>query len=426
MGDGQFLIERYASHQNSNIEWLPEIPAHWEVARAKAIFRRMSRPVSEKDKIITVFRDGQVTLRENRRISGFTNAIEEQGYQGLRKNDLVFHAMDAFAGAIGVSDSDGKATPEYLAYTAIDKDRVHIPFYGLLLRQMALSGYVLAIGKSVRERSPRFKHTKFVTLELPIPPPEEQEKIADYLDTKTAQIDRKIDLLTQKAKLYSDLKQSLINETVNRGLDKTVSMKDSGIEWIGRIPKHWKTERLKNVAQIKTGSKDTIDNVKDGKYPFFVRSQTVERINSYSFDGEAILTAGDGVGVGKVFHHINGKFDYHQRVYKISHFKGVSGRLLFYYMKNNFYKDALRFNAKSTVDSLRLPMFENFSLVFGSLEEQKTLADYLDNKNIQIDQILEKINIQIITFKELRKTLINDVVTGKIKVVDNDLSSEIH
>jgi type I restriction enzyme S subunit len=88
---------------------------------------------------------------------------------------------------------------------------------------------------------------------------------------------------------------------------------------VGVIPTDWEIDEIQNLAEITTGAKNTQDRIFDGEYPFFVRSQIVERINSFSFDGEAILTAGDGVGTGKVFHYINGKFDYHQRVYKISH-----------------------------------------------------------------------------------------------------------
>lgn len=251
---------------------------------------------------------------------------------------------------------------------------------------------------------------------IALPPLAEQQAIADYLDAKTAQIDRKIDLLTQKAAKYRQLKQSIINAAVTRGLDTSAPMKDSGVEWMGRIPEHWHVERLKDLAQIKTGGRDTIDNVTDGEYPFFVRSQTVERIDTYSFDGEAILTAGDGVGVGKVFHHFVGKFDYHQRVYRISHFRRVQGKLLFYFMRQNFYKDALRFNSKATVDSLRLPMFRNFPVPFGGLSEQQAIVEYLDTKTAQIDRIVETSNAQIDKLKDLRKALINDVVTGKLRV----------
>lgn len=187
--------------------------------------------------------------------------------------------------------------------------------------------------------------------------------------------------------------------------------KDSGVEWLGQVPEHWAIKRLKELAHIKTGGKDTIDSIDDGVYPFYVRSQTIERINSYSFEGEAILTAGDGVGVGKVFHHVNERFDYHQRVYKISHFKKIIGRYLFYYMKENFYKDILRLNAKATVDSLRLPMFQNFFVVCGDIEEQTAIADYLDQKTAQIDHEIDLLSKKTALYANLKQSLINETVT---------------
>ena len=414
-------IKLYQDYKDTEIEWLPEIPKHWEVHRAKSMFNKMSRPIALEDGIITVFRDGQVTLRENRRITGFTNAIEEYGYQGLRKGDLVFHAMDAFAGAVGVSDSDGKATAEYLVYTPINKHETHVPFYGLLLRQMALSGFVLALGKSVRERSPRFKHTKFVSLELPVPPLFEQKTIAHYLDTKTAQIDRKIDLLTQKATLYSNLKQSLINETVTRGLDKTVPMKDSGIEWIGEVPNHWKIKRVKELFEISRGRVIALTElVEDGHYPVY-SSQTKDNgclgyINTFDYEGEYVTWTTDGVNAGTVFMR-RGQFNC----------TNICGTLKLKSKKQSitYFSYSLQVSTRHNkrIDTNGAKIMSNemafIQIVAASLSEQEAIADYLDTKTAQIDQIIQTINTQIEKLKELRKTLINDVVTGKIKIVDN-------
>lgn len=107
--------------------------------------------------------------------------------------------------------------------------------------------------------------------------------------------------------------------------------KPSGVQWLGDVPTHWEAQRLRSLANIKTGGRDTVNRRDDGEYPFFVRSQTIERIDTWSFDGEAVLTAGDGVGVGKVFHYINGKFHYHQCVYKFSDFRDVLGKFFFHY-----------------------------------------------------------------------------------------------
>jgi type I restriction enzyme S subunit len=174
----------------------------------------MSRSASETEGIVTAFRDGQVTLRENRRTSGFTNAIFEHGYQGIRAGDLVIHAMDGFAGAIGVSDSDGKSSPVYQAYTPVDSKRVHNPYYGLLVREMALSGFVSSLGKGIRERSSEFRHKEFAPLELPVPPFEEQKAIADYLKTKTAHIEKIIETINLEVEKLYELRKTLINDMV--------------------------------------------------------------------------------------------------------------------------------------------------------------------------------------------------------------------
>lgn len=117
-----------------------------------------------------------------------------------------------------------------------------------------------------------------------------------------------------------------------------------------------------------------------------MRSQIVERINSYSYDGEAILTAGDGVGVGKVFHYVNCKFDYHQRVYKLSDFNGVTGRFLFEYFSDNFKREVAKYNAKTSVDSVRLEMITKMKMPLPCIEEQTKIANFLS----KIDSIVEK------------------------------------
>lgn len=187
--------------------------------------------------------------------------------------------------------------------------------------------------------------------------------------------------------------------------------KNSDIEWIGQIPSHWNIIRLKYLCSIETGDKDTINAVDDGVYPFFVRSQTIEKINSYTKDCEAVLTAGDGVGVGKVFHYINGKFDFHQRVYMFNKFKHITGKYFFTYLVNNFYKVVLDGNAKNTVDSLRLPLIANFIFTIPPIYEQYEIDNYLDQQTAKIDDLIHKQNKLIELLQEKKKSLINHVVT---------------
>lgn len=126
---------------------------------------------------------------------------------------------------------------------------------------------------------------------------------------------------------------------------------------IGWVPEEWEVKKIGELALIRTGKKNTQDKVQDGPYPFIVRSQCIERINTYSFDGQAVLTAGDGVGVGKVFHYLNGKFDFHQRVYCISSFgNSLDGFYFFKYFQDSFLSRIMHLTAKSSVDSVRMDM----------------------------------------------------------------------
>lgn len=198
---------------------------------------------------------------------------------------------------------------------------------------------------------------------------------------------------------------------MNKMLKENREMKDSGIEWLGEIPKSWEIRRLRYLVNIKTGSNDTIDAVADGVYPFYVRSPKIERINTYTYDGEAILMAGDGVGAGKVFHYVNGKFACHQRVYNLHQLRDINGKFLYYYLKENFSKEVEKGTAKSTVDSIRLPMIKDFTIVLPSLYEQQIIANYLDEKVGKIDQLIAKQNQSIDKWKEYKQSLITETVT---------------
>ena len=200
--------------KDSGVEWIGQVPEHWDVQRSKFIFKKIERKVNEEDQIVTCFRDGQVTLRANRRTEGFTNALKEHGYQGIRKGDLVIHAMDAFTGAIGISDSDGKATPVYSVCLPHNKQKIDVYFYAYYLRNLALSGFISSLAKGIRERSTDFRYSDFAELLLPIPPYLEQQKIADYLDKQTSKIDRAIALKTAHIEKLKEYKNVLINDVV--------------------------------------------------------------------------------------------------------------------------------------------------------------------------------------------------------------------
>ncbi len=174
----------------------------------------------------------------------------------------------------------------------------------------------------------------------------------------------------------------------------------------------WEEKKLGELADITTGNKDTQNKVDDGIYPFFVRSQTVEKINSYSYDGEAILTSGDGVGVGKNFQYIQSKFDFHQRVYCIYKFKNkVFGKFIFHYFSEKFHKRVMRLSAKNSVDSVRRDMITEMGIYTPTFNEQQKIASFLSAVDTKIDQLTRKKEL----LKQYKKGVMQKIFSQEIR-----------
>ena len=177
----------------------------------------------------------------------------------------------------------------------------------------------------------------------------------------------------------------------------------------------WEKCKIKQVCDIATGNKNTQDKSDDGIYPFYVRSQTVERINSWSFDGEAILTAGDGVGVGKVFHYSTGKIGVHQRVYILSNFT-CDSKYLFHYFSSRFYGRVKRMSAKNSVDSVRMEMIADMPIYLASNDEQHKIGNLMSLLN-------ERIETQKKIIEDLKK--LKDAIAEKLFCCPDDESPEL-
>jgi len=199
-----------AEMKDSGIQWIGDMPVHWNVIRGKYILHYMQKPVREDDGVITCFRDGEVTLRSNRREDGFTMSDKEIGYQGIDVDDLVIHGMDGFAGAIGISDSRGKASP-VLNVLDTDQCKRYIMYY---LRSMAYSDVFLALATGIRVRSCDLRWNKLAELSYPVPPLDEQNAIVKHIDSVLSKADAVI--ADKKAQLATldEYKKSLIFEYV--------------------------------------------------------------------------------------------------------------------------------------------------------------------------------------------------------------------
>lgn len=245
---------------------------------------------------------------------------------------------------------------------------------------------------------PSLSKANISKIEVAVPTLGEQQKIADCLssiDQLIAAQAKKIDALKDHKKGLMQLLFPAEGETVPKL--RFPEFQDSG---------EWKKHIISDLAKVTTGNKDTQNKIDDGDYPFFVRSQTVERINSFTYDGEAILTSGDGVGVGKNFHYIIGKFDFHQRVYCIYEFKkNVFGKFIYLYFSEHFYRRVMKFNAKNSVDSVRMSAITEMPVMLPKYEEQQKIADCLSS----IDELITTQTKKIDAHKDHKKGLMQQL-----------------
>ena len=417
----KLTFTKYKDYKASETVWLGSVPTEWAIVRNKEIFKeRSSLSTTGKETLLTVSHITGVTPRSEKNVNMFM-AETMEGYKICHPGDLIINTMWAWMGALGTSNELGICSPSYNVYIPTKGVPYNHRYFDYLFRIPNAIVEMTRNSKGIVSSRLRLYAKDFFQIETVLPSLQEQKTIAQYLDTKTAQIDRKIDLLTQKATRYGNLKQSLINETVTRGRDRSVPMKDSAIEWVGKIPQHWGVKRAKELFHISRGrviaQSDLIEN---GQYPVY-SSQTKDDgclgyIDTFDYEGEYITWTTDGVNAGTVFLR-RGKFNC----------TNICGTLRL--IKNNQFLNYLLYflqvitKHNKRIDTNGAKIMSNemafIKIAVPPLSEQKAIADYLDTKTTQIDQIIQTINTQIEKLKELRKTLINDVVTGKIKVAED-------
>lgn len=408
-----FMENRYDKYKDSGIAWIGEIPEHWKVKKGKILFKKEERPVRDNDEIVTCFRDGEVTLRSNRRIDGFTNAMKEVGYQGVRRGDLVIHNMDAFAGAIGVSDSDGKSTPVYSVCTPKNNVEANVYYYAYLLRSYALGGVIQSLAKGIRERSTDFRYKEFGDLYYQQPPIEEQQSIASYLDQKCGEIDKLITLQEEMITKLQSYKQSVITEAVTKGLDKNLPLKDSGIEWIGEIPEHWSVVKIKYLAKIKSGDSISSNEImQEGIYEVYGGNGLMGFCNKKNVDGVNIIIGRVGALCGNVRLISESKFITDNALI-LNCFDNALYSYMYIMLKAANLNNLNTSNAQPLITGSKVL---NVSLPIPSLSEQQSIADYLDQKCSEIDELISIKQQKIEKLKDYKKSLIFECVTGKRKV----------
>ena len=414
----------YTEMKDSGVHWIGEIPKSWDIVRGKNTITLLERPVNSSDDVITCFRDGEVTLRKNRREEGFTNSLKEIGYQGVNPGDLVVHGMDGFAGSIGISDSRGKASP-VLNVLDSNQNKRYLMYY---LRGMAYKDVFMALSTGIRVRSCDLRWNKLSVFPFLLPSLSEQSAIAAYLDTQCAKIDEIIAEVKASIEDYKQWKASIIYEAVTKGLDPNVEMKDSGIEWIGEIPMDWNSMRFKFVATVKANLVDPKD------YPKLLQVAPDNMVK----DTGTLLPCNTVAESGVIsWNHL---FYKGQLLYSkirptlnkvvVAPFDGLCSadmypiettqntKFMLYVMLSEYFVQQV---ALCTADRVKMPKINqeelgNITVIIPPVSKQKQIVDYLDSRCNFFDMLIKEKETLVSDLETYKKSLIYEVVTGKRRV----------
>ena len=421
-------MKGYETYSVTQLPWCDILPAHWNLRRAKYMYKKENREVQPEDGVVTCFRDGTVTLRKNRRLTGFTEAVQETGYQGIRKGDLVIHVMDAFAGAVGVSDSDGKGTPVYSVCTAIGDYNNH--YYALILREMAKKGFIQSLYRGIRERSSDFRFDVFAKQYLPVPTRDEQDQIVRFLDWKGSEINKLINIRKRQITELEELKRSKIGNIV-MGQTLNVPQKETGVSWVKSIPAHWEERSLIQVAeeqQIKnTGMVE--DNLLSLSYGKIINKDinTTDGLLPASFEGYQIINSGN-----IVLRLTDLQNDHRSLRTGLATQRGIiTSAYTCLKARDNVLPEYLQLQLHvadlckvfygmggGVRQSIGFKDIRRLIVAIPSLDEQKSILSAVSGFEGPINSVIAKYQEIILSLEELKTKLVSDVVTGKIDVRD--------
>lgn len=428
-------LKQYPKMKDSAVPWLGYVPSHWKAERAKWLFCKMSRPTRELDEVVTCFRDGTVTLRKNRRERGFTESLKEIGYQGIRRGDLVIHAMDAFAGAAGVADVDGKGTPVYSVCEPGPFANSH--YYAYCVREMARSQWIHALAKGIRERSTDFRFDDFGTQLVPLPPLDEQSAIVRFLDHADRRIRRYIRAKRNLIELLEEQRQAIIRRAVTCGLDPSVRLKSSGVEWVGNVPEHWEVRRAKAICTAIMDCKNRTPAAIDGGRYLVVRTTCIrggmfDPAGGYTTDEQnfRIWTARGAPRHGDVFFTREAPAGEACLVpdradlcmgQRMMYFRPDPELLDPEFLLLSVYGPLTRTYVElatngSTVGHLRLGQVSALPILWCPVQEQRAIVRHVRDSTKGLEHAQKGAAQEIALLREYRTRLIADVVTGKLDV----------
>ena len=398
-------MERYSEYKDSGVKWLGEIPSHWNLLKSKYLWKEtFENSTSGKEDLLSVSQYTGVTKSK-----ADSRSESLVGYKIVHKDDLVINIMLAWLGGLGVSNDEGIVSPAYCTYKLIRDYNPKFLHY-LYKTPMYLAEFARHSTGVVPSRW-RMYTDDFGQVVSLLPPVEEQDAIVRYLDAATSKIDKAIAMQQKMIDLLNERKQIIIQNAVTKGLDENVEMKDSGVEWIGMIPKHWEICPFKRLIKIKNGADYKKYEVQDNGYPVIGSGGVFAYSSKYAYDGESLLLGRKGT-IDKPMYY-KGKFWTVDTMFYGIPKDNADCKYLYYQALTIPFK---LYATSTAIPSMTQTDLYNNPMCFPCKEEQKAIADYLDLAIKPFDSAITNCQRQITLLQERKQIIINEVVTGKVKI----------
>lgn len=431
------IMQRYDSYKPSGVKWLGEIPEHWEVKRLASYFTERRVKVSDKDfEPLSVTKLGVFPQWEN-----VAKTNDGDNRKLVKKGDFVINSRSDRKGSSGISDRDGSVS--LINIVLQSRKTILAQFSNYLLKSYRFIEEYYRNGRGIVADLWTTRYDEMKMIKLAIPPLKEQEAIADYLDTVTAKIDSAIAQQQKMIDLLNERKQIIINNAVTKGLNPNAKMKDSGVEWIGEIPEDWEVNKFKNLYKTRTGITFTKAQLVEYGEPVIsygqihskdnlcasVNPDLIRYIPSMLTEGnqEALAERGDFLfadtsedfeGCGNnIYIDTDSPIyaGYHTILAKCNN--NQCGPYLAYLFASTKWRGQIRSMVNGVkVYSITQSIIKNANVILPSLDEQKEIADYIKERVVVIDKAIKGYNKQISLLQERKQIVVNEVVTGKVRV----------
>ena len=404
------MENRYDKYKDSGIAWIGEIPEHWELRKGKNLFKlRNSKGNNNAILLAATQKYGMIPQSQVEGVVQVKQNTDLNTFKTVHKNDYVI-SLRSFQGGFEMSEYEGVCSPAYQVFYSTKPCCNY--FFKYMFKSYGFVSQINAFTLGIREGK-NIQYEDFSLMKLPLPTIQEQQSIATYLDQKCSEIDELITLQEEMITKLQSYKQSVITEAVTKGLDKNIPLKDSGIEWIGEIPEHWKITKIQYLAQLKSGYNLTTEEIKDsGLYPVYGGNGIRGYYDKYFLEGDYVLIGRQGALCGNINYSTGKSWATEHAVVCYPKTKYITkwfGELLRVMNLNQYSLAAAQPGlAVERIKLLPIPIIP--------LSEQQSIANYLDQKCSEIDELISIKQQKIEKLKDYKKSLIFECVTGKRKV----------